>query len=101
MGNKEILKKTTATNLLLRLFIGGFLIYMAYEILTSLEGVSRTSLITLVGFSIFFIISGGVIVIHSLYKLIKRQYYDPMADDAGEEAENDDLENESTQNESE
>lgn len=90
MGNKEMLKHTTATNLLLRLFIGGFLIYMAYEILTSLGDSPSGNQMTLIGFSVFFIICGVGIGANSLYRLFKRKYYDPMANQDGEQAEKQD-----------
>lgn len=90
MGNKEILKHTTATNLLLRLFIGGFLIYMAYEILTSLGDSPSENQVTLIGFSVFFIICGVVIGANSLYRLFKRKYYDPMTSQDSEQVENQD-----------
>lgn len=79
MGNKDMLKVTTATNLLLRLFIGGFLIYMAYEIMTSLDGATKNNVMVLTGFSIFFVICGLGIGGNSLYRLIRHQYYDPMS----------------------
>lgn len=85
MGNKDILKHTTATNLMLRLFIGGFLIYMAYEILTTLQDATSANKTVLIAFSVLFILSGTVIGVHSLYCLIKHKYYDPMTDQTNDQ----------------
>lgn len=89
MDKKDMLKKTTQTNLLLRLFVGGFLIYLAYEIVMGLDGVSSNNRIILTVFSALFISSGLVIGANSLYRLIKHKYYDPMTDGTGEDSRRD------------
>ncbi|MBQ8199913.1 MAG: hypothetical protein IJZ76_10900 [Lachnospiraceae bacterium] len=93
----DILKKTTSTNLWLRIFVGGFLIYLAYTLGIDLDGVTGKDLWILGGATVLFGISGLVIVGWSLYRLVKRDYYDPILDAPDDEVpdENADEENNS------
>ncbi|MBQ8527421.1 MAG: hypothetical protein IJ429_03020 [Lachnospiraceae bacterium] len=83
----DILKKTTATNLWLRIMVGGFLLYLAYSLGVELKNAKGNDLLIFGGATALFILSGVVIVGWSLYRLIKRDYYDPMLDDEDDEPE--------------
>ena len=66
MDNKnDVLKKTTAMNLYLRIFVGGFLVYLAYTLAIDLGNASGNDLV-----------------------IFKKDYYDPMLDIASEESDN-------------
>ncbi len=77
----DILKKTTATNLWLRIFIAGFLIYLAYTIGIDLGNATGKDIWILGGATVLFAVSGLVIAGWSLYRLVKKDYYDPIFDD--------------------
>ena len=81
MENKnDILKKTTAMNLYLRIMIGGFLVYLAYTLGIDLKNTTGNDTIIFGAATILFSLAGVVIVGWSLYRLIKKDYYDPMMD---------------------
>lgn len=86
-NNKDILKKTTAMNLYLRIFIGGFLVYLAYTLGIDLKNTTGNDTIVFGAATVLFAVSGVVIVGWSVYRLIKKDYYDPMTDGVAEEAE--------------
>lgn len=88
-NKNEILKKTTATNLWLRIFVGGFLVYLAYSIGIDLKNTSGNDTLILTAATALFVFAGVIIVGHSLYRLAKKDYYDPMFDGVEEETEND------------
>lgn len=77
----NILKKTTAMNLCLRMMIGGFLVYLAYSIGIDLKNTSGNDTLILGTATVLFAVSGAVVAGWSLYRYIKRDYYDPMFDD--------------------
>lgn len=80
----EILKKTTAMNLWLRAMIGAFLVYMACSVGMDLENTSGKDTWILGGAALLFVVAGAVIVCCSLYRLIKKDYYDPLMEDDSE-----------------
>ncbi len=89
-----ILTKTTATNLWMRIFVGGFLIYLAYTLGADLKTSAGNELIIFGLATALFGISGVAIMGWSFYRLVKKDYYDPMFDDDEEvieEASEDDL----------
>ncbi len=90
MENKnDVLKKTTAMNLYLRIFIGGFLVYLAYTLGIDLKNTTGNDTIIFGAAALLFAVFGAVIVIWSAWRLIKKDYYDPMTDLArDEETEN-------------
>lgn len=79
-NNKDVLKKTTAMNLYLRIFIGGFLVYLAYTLAVDLENLTGNDKIIIGAATVLFIIAGIIIVGWSFYRLVKKDYYDPMTD---------------------
>ena len=85
MDKNDILKKTTSTNLWLRIFVAAFLLYLAYTLGMELDGVSGKDVWILGGATALFALSGVVIIGWSLRRLIKKDYYDPMLDDVSDE----------------
>lgn len=86
MNNKDdVLKKTTAMNLYLRIFVGGFIVYLAYSLGIDLKNTTGNDTIIFGAATILFSVAGIVIIGWSIYRLIKKDYYDPMTD--GEFAE--------------
>lgn len=79
-NNNDVLKKTTAMNLYLRIFIGGFLVYLAYTLAVDLENLTGNDKIIIGAATVLFIIAGIIIVGWSFYRLVKKDYYDPMTD---------------------
>lgn len=85
-------------NLYLRIMIGGFLVYLAYTLGIDLKNTAGNDTVVLGAATILFAISGLVITGWSLYRLIKKDYYDPMTDgdfsgeDTTEETDGDDSE---------
>lgn len=84
----DVLKKTTAMNLYLRIFVGGFLVYLAYTLAIDIGNASGNDLIIFGAAAVLFVVAGAGVVIWSIYRLIKKDYYDPMTDIASEESEN-------------
>lgn len=84
-NNKDIYKKTTAMHLYLRIMIGGFLVYLAYSLGIDLKNVAGSELMILGSATVLFSVAGVVIAGWSLYRLVKKDYYDPMTDGPGEE----------------
>ena len=80
----EILKKTTAMNLWLRIFVGGFLVYLAVTLGMDLKNTTGNDTLVLGIAAVIFAVAGVVITAWSLYRLAKRDYYDPMLDDDSE-----------------
>lgn len=68
-------------NLWLRIMIGGFLVYQAYSIGIGLKNTTGNDTLILGAAVVLFALAGGVIVVWSVYRLIKRDYYDPILDD--------------------
>nr|MBQ8252029.1 hypothetical protein [Lachnospiraceae bacterium] len=81
----DILKKTTATNLWLRIFVGGFLVYLAYTIGIELGDASGKDIWILGGATVVFAVFGIAVTVWSLYRLIKKDYYDPLFDAVADE----------------
>ena len=81
-NNKDILKKTTTMNLYLRIFIGGFLMYLAYTLVPELEDMTGNDKIIIGAATVLFVVAGAMIVGWSVYRLVKKDYYDPLTDDA-------------------
>lgn len=79
-NNKDILKKTTAMNLYLRVFIGGFLLYLAYSLGVDLGSVTGNDKIVIGSAVVLFAVAGVIIVGWSAYRLVKKDYYDPLTD---------------------
>ncbi len=79
-NNKDILKKTTAMNLYLRIFIGGFLMYLAYTLGVELGSMTGNDKIIIGAAVILFAVAGVIIVGWSIFRLVKKDYYDPMTD---------------------
>lgn len=86
-NNKDIMKKTTAMNLYLRIFIGGFLVYLAYTLGMDLGNITGNDKIIIGAATVLFVMAGGIIVGWSVYRLVKKDYYDPMMDLVDEESE--------------
>ncbi len=94
MDNKnDMLKKTTAMNLYLRIMVGGFLVYLAYTLGIDLGNTTGKDMLIFGGATILFALAGTVIVVWSIYRLIKKDYYDPIMDgdisEADDSAEDD------------
>ena len=89
--DNQILKKTTAMNLWLRIMIGVFLLYQAYSLGIELKTATGNDLIIFGVSVVIFAISGVVLTAWSLYRLIKKDYYDPLseADDENEDSKED------------
>lgn len=88
MNNKnDILKKTTAMNLYLRIMVGGFLVYLAYTLAIDLGNTSGNDTIIFGVAAGIFALAGAGVVIWSVYRLIKKDYYDPMTEPEPEEQE--------------
>ena len=88
MGNsKDNLKKTTLMNLYLRIFVGGFLIYLAYSLGIELGNLTGSDKTVIGAATILFAVSGILIVGWSVYRMVKKDYYDPMMDMAEEDSE--------------
>lgn len=87
MNQKDTLKKTTALTLWLRIMVGAFVIYLAYSIGIDLKNTSGKDTIVLGIAVIAFVLAGGVICLHSLYRLIRKDYYDPMCEDSTDASE--------------
>ena len=69
----------------IRLIVGGYLVYLAYDILsTESVMVPRVGIIL---FSILFVIAGSVIVVLTLRSFIKGEYIGGKADDTEDEYE--------------
>lgn len=79
-NNKDILKKTTAMNLYLRIFIGGFLVYLAYTLGADLGSAAGSDKIIFGASIVLFGVAGVIIVGWSIYRLAKKDYYDPLTD---------------------
>lgn len=86
-NSKDNLKKTTAMNLYLRIFVGGFLLYLAYSLGVDFGSLTGNDKIIIGAATILFVVSGVVIVGWSVYRLVKKDYYDPMMDMEEEESE--------------
>lgn len=100
MENKDdILKKTTSTNLYLRIFVGGFLVYLAYTLGIDLKNTTGNDTIIFGAATILFAVAGAIIVGWSVYRLIKKDYYDPMTD--GDFADEEESEKEPEENDAE
>lgn len=84
-NNKDILKKTTAMNLYLRIFIGGFLIYLSYMLGADLGNITGNDKIIIGAAAVLFVVAGVIIVGWSVYRLVKKDYYDPLTEAAEEE----------------
>ena len=100
MENKnDILKKTTAMNLYLRIMIGGFLVYLAYTLGIDLKNTTGNDTIIFGAATILFALAGVIVAGWSLYRLIKKDYYDPMmaGDLPEEDSQDDDLQNKDSQ----
>ncbi len=88
MDNKNnVLKKTTAMNLYLRIIVGGFLVYLAYTLAIDLGNTSGNDTIIFAVAAGVFTLAGIGVVIWSIYRLMKKDYYDPMTDMETEEKE--------------
>lgn len=83
-SKKKALKRTTQTNLWLRIFVGGFIIYMMTDVVKGLGDVSKQDFIILLSLSVLLILASVCIIIWSIYKLVKKEYYDPLKDDSDE-----------------
>lgn len=79
-NNKDILKKTTAMNLYFRIVVGGFLVYLAYTLGIDLKNTAGNDTIIFGAATVLFAIFGVGIAGWSFYRLIRKEYYDPMAD---------------------
>lgn len=86
-NNKDILKKTTAMNLYLRIFIGGFLIYLSYTLGVDLGNITGNDKVIIGAATVLFAVAGVVIVGWSVYRLVKKDYFDPMTDVSEEDSE--------------
>lgn len=95
----DILKKTTSTNLYLRIFVGGFLVYLAYTLGIDLKNTTGNDAIIFGAATILFAVAGAIIVGWSVYRLIKKDYYDPMTD--GDFADEEESEKEPEENDAE
>ena len=71
-------------NLYLRIMIGGFLVYLAYTLGIDLKNTTGNDTVIFTVATILFALAGTVIVGWSLYRLVKKDYYDPMMDDDSE-----------------
>lgn len=81
MDNKnDIMKKTTAMNLYLRIFVGGFLLYLAYTLAIDLGNTSGNDTIIFAAAAVVFALAGIGVAVWSVYRLIKKDYYDPMTE---------------------
>lgn len=84
-NNKDILKKTTATNLYLRIFVGGFLVYLAYTLGVDLKNTTGNDTIIFAVATVLFTLSGVFLILWSGWRLVKKDYYDPMTELAEDE----------------
>ena len=84
----KFLSRHDQTSIFLWLIVGGYLVYLAYQILTGDMGTANDALLYV--FCALFIIAGGLIVAVSLYALIGKHYKMPpplAAEDEDEETE--------------
>ncbi len=65
-------------NLWLRLFVGGFIIYMLLDVFKGLGGQAAKDQIILGGLSLVICLASLVIMGNSAFRLIKKDYYDPI-----------------------
>ena len=84
-NNKDILKKTTATNLYLRIFVGGFLVYLAYTLGVDLKNATGNDTIIFAVATVLFTLSGVFLILWSGWRLVKKDYHDPMTELAEDE----------------
>ncbi len=80
-NTKEALKKTTAMNLWLRIFVGGFLVYLAYTLVADMGDVAGTDRVVFTIAGAVFAIAGAGIALWSGYRLVKKEYYDPLSEE--------------------
>lgn len=72
-------KGPTQMNLYLRIVVGGYLVYLAYD-LFKLQDVQAPDYWVMMLFVLLFVVIGAILVIFSLKGLIKKEYYDPDKD---------------------
>lgn len=92
------LKRTTQTNLWLRIFVGAFIIYMMADVVKGLSEVSQKDFVILATLSVLLIAGAVCIIVWSVYRLIKKDYYDPQREisDANEDASKEEIKKEET-----
>ncbi len=73
-------KGTTQMNLYLRIVVGGYLVYLAYDIF-KLQDTQVSDYWIMMLFVLLFTVIGATLVVVSLKGLIKKEYYDPNKDD--------------------
>jgi hypothetical protein len=79
-NSKDNLKKTTAMNLYLRIFVGGFLLYLACSLGVDLGSLTGKDKVIITAATVLFVVSGVIIIGVSAYRLVKKDYYDPLLD---------------------
>ncbi|MCI6433175.1 MAG: hypothetical protein MR828_00100 [Clostridiales bacterium] len=85
------------TRIILRLLGGGYLVYLAYDLIKTSEGQAK-----FIAAAVLFGLVGGALFIHSLLTLVRSDYFrnDPPPEN-GEESEEESEEEESEEEESE
>ena len=73
---------------ILRLVVGGYLVYLAYDLIKTSEGQGK-----FIAAAVLFGLAGGVLFIHSLLTLVRSDYFrnDPPSE-SGEEPEEEESE---------
>lgn len=69
-------KGPTQMNLYLRIVVGGYLVYLAYDIFR-LRDTQAPEFWIMMLFVLLFTLTGGGLAVVSLIRLIKKDYYDP------------------------
>ncbi|MFA9379023.1 MAG: hypothetical protein ACERKZ_20105 [Lachnotalea sp.] len=78
-------KKLTAASLGIRMLMGGYLLYLAYQLIPSFQEATRTKELVFIGFmAVLFFCVGAIVVFFSIKAFIKGEYH---KGDASEETE--------------
>ena len=83
MENKK--RKPTMTMLLIRIALGGYLMYLAHSLITGMGTSDKPRLLLI--FAILFIFAGILLIILGGKAIITKDYYNPMDDEADEKEE--------------
>ena len=81
--------KPSQISLILRLLGGGYLLYLAWSLLSTAGG--NTVYILM---AVFFALVGAVLVLHTLLKISRGEYTGPMPPDNGESDKNEEVSHE-------
>lgn len=72
------------SSLMIRIIAGGYLLYLAFQLITTMQEQTISPIIT-IGCSILFTVAGGIMLFFSLKALKNREYKEAVEEDREEE----------------